>query len=277
METEKKNNTLMLTIVALATLLIAVVGVTFAFFTTNMDVNANIPINVHTASQAAALTALTNGEINIVADMYEMQHQHSDDSNTIDGLVDDATLTVRLNAAETGKVSKCRYDIIWVWTSEQYANPLGDESQMAYYWRTPGVAKEFTITLEALVEGNIGPTDPTNPSGGTSTINPGATYNGESYLISHTTMAEKNYDEFTVKQYTEVIDDTQNPPVTTTYTGFDLLTNQYISSAMAESDYYTSVTWTATARVYNASIAQDNIRGRTYSGYIKVLPSSVVC
>ena len=63
---ENRKNTILLTVIAVATLLVAVVGATFAYFTAQGGTTARTPVNVTTA-QTSNGSFQTSGAITINA------------------------------------------------------------------------------------------------------------------------------------------------------------------------------------------------------------------
>ena len=53
----EKRNTLLLTVIAVATLLVAVVGATFAYFASSSDTANTLDLDVTTVKSTASLTA----------------------------------------------------------------------------------------------------------------------------------------------------------------------------------------------------------------------------
>ena len=57
----ERKNTILLTVIAVATLLVAVVGATFAFFAVQADSNAKVEIETTTAKAADSFVATGSG------------------------------------------------------------------------------------------------------------------------------------------------------------------------------------------------------------------------
>ena len=68
MEGEKKGNTAMLTVIAIATLLVAVVGATFAYFSANQSVNGSVQVTATTSARDVIVVSGTSGELSITTD-----------------------------------------------------------------------------------------------------------------------------------------------------------------------------------------------------------------
>lgn len=284
----EKKNTILLTVIAIATLLVAVVGATFAYFATEQNIAANIPVNVNTAGKAAAFTSSVgadgDGEINITVDANEMQQNDADPtganvSNVADlvtGLTDTATLAVSLKAPVTGQSSVCKYDVIFTWTGEQNSYDVNGtkadttDDTKAYYRRTEymsegetptatKVPKEFTIVATAAKTGGAdGDQTTTNTSAGT--IN---------------ALTEKNFDEYTINTKTVPAPTAEDADATKTVSYIELLKDLKIENA--DADTATVVTWTFTARFYNSTHDQSIQMGKTFAGTISVNPDTIVC
>lgn len=247
----EKRNTLLLTVIAIATLLVAVVGATFAYFATTQEISANIPVNVATASSSASFTATTDGDINIMVDAFEMQQGDANDNTTIEGLTDNATLTVQLGAANDGEESICSYDIIYTWTSNKYAldasGNVTTDGATQYYIPTadlPTDGKEFTISATAVASNE---TDTQTKS----TVTP---------------VAETNFDKFTIAGQTDAGKDY-----------FILVDDANIVSTAADASRAVKVVWTFEAKFYNLTKDQTKLMNKTFSGTISVDPNSVKC
>ena len=113
MEGERKSNTAMLTVIAIATLLVAVVGATFAYFSANTTGNnGNVTVQATTAAARDVFISSGNGniELSITAD----KMQQAVGSNNYDVIADTSTndsVTVSLEAGSSR--ATCLYDIIY--------------------------------------------------------------------------------------------------------------------------------------------------------------------
>lgn len=246
----EKRNTMLLTVIAIATLLVAVIGATFAYFATTQNVDANIPVDVKTASAAATFTAVAEGDINISVDAYKMQEADAQ-NQTRDDLTDSASLNVLLTAAESGKPSECRYNVIWQWTSEQYSLP-GDDTTKKNYFPTADVPKEFTIQGTATTA---------RTTTGT-TLDPVAETNIDKFPAEHKqidisgSVGSGNTENFKEVDY------------------FTIIRNAKIVVSDATGGY---VKWTFVVRFYNSTKDQSLLMGKTFAGNISIDPDSVAC
>jgi len=82
----EKKNTILLTVIAIATLLVAAVGATFAYFTAQGGASSDAKINVATGT-AASSTLGTYSVINIYADMSNFTEGAGDQTGTSEGTV----------------------------------------------------------------------------------------------------------------------------------------------------------------------------------------------
>lgn len=139
----EKKNTLLLTVIAVATLLVAVVGATFAYFGSfNTTVNNQAGVNVTTeaAKSSAFLTEAAQLKLNVAG--AEMLKGDGDASSvgTYEG--DKATLTVKLNATDPKTKTTCTYDIYYKYDDGSAVYGAGETPV------TEGTGnKEFTYTL----------------------------------------------------------------------------------------------------------------------------------
>ena len=79
MEGERKSNTAMLTVIAIATLLVAVVGATFAYFSASTTNTGNVTVEA-TTKAADVFSATGNGAVAITVNASDMQSANGSDS-----------------------------------------------------------------------------------------------------------------------------------------------------------------------------------------------------
>ena len=96
---ENRKNTILLTVIAVATLLVAVVGATFAYFTAQGGTTAQTPVNVQTA-QTSNGSFVTNGQISINATQENFYQGAGDQKST-------ATAKVTYTASSTAASDFC--------------------------------------------------------------------------------------------------------------------------------------------------------------------------
>ena len=96
---ENRKNTILLTVIAVATLLVAVVGATFAYFTAQGGSSVQTPVNVNTA-QTSNGSFVTNGQITINANQENFYEGAGNQTST-------ATATVTYTASSTAASNFC--------------------------------------------------------------------------------------------------------------------------------------------------------------------------
>ena len=129
----EKKNTLLLTVIAVATLLVAVVGATFAYFgsfTTTVDNKAGVNVT----TEAAQL------KLNVAGAEMLKGDGAATSVGTYEG--DKATLTVKLNATDPATKTTCTYDIYYKYDD---ASAVYGATDTPVTTGTEG--KEFTYTL----------------------------------------------------------------------------------------------------------------------------------
>ena len=139
----EKKNTLLLTVIAVATLLVAVVGATFAYFgsfNTTVDNKAGVNVTTEAAKSSAFLTEAASLKLNVAGAVMLKGTGDATSVGTYDG--DNATLTVKLNATDPKTKTTCNYDIYYMY----------DEGSAVYGAEATPVTggtegKEFTYTL----------------------------------------------------------------------------------------------------------------------------------
>lgn len=142
MEGERKNNTALLTVIAIATLLVAVVGATFAYFSASTDNDANVNVTATTAA-ADAFTATSSDDItlNVTAD----NMQQADGKNDYTVVADDDTATVTVTLTAGSGNATCTYDLVYTPSSE---------SPKEIYNATQNTYNEFVIAGTSTLTGN---------------------------------------------------------------------------------------------------------------------------
>ena len=96
---ENRKNTILLTVIAVATLLVAVVGATFAYFTAQGGQQVQTPVNVQTANTSNG-SFVTNGQISINATQENFYQGAGNQTST-------ATATVTYTASSTAASDFC--------------------------------------------------------------------------------------------------------------------------------------------------------------------------
>ena len=124
---ENRKNTILLTVIAVATLLVAVVGATFAYFTAQGGTTAQTPVNVTTA-QTSNGSFSTSGAITINATQENFGQGKGNQTGT-------ATGTVAYTASSTAASDFC------------YTVTL-DITANNFVYTTEGSTPELTFTAE---------------------------------------------------------------------------------------------------------------------------------
>lgn len=112
----EKKSSIILMVIALVTLLVSVIGATFAYFTTGKTV-ANLNLTANTQG-AAAFTATPGAGIALSITADKMQQTNV--SNTTPSATGNSTLTVKLTSPANGTNVSCTYDIKYVDTGDAY-------------------------------------------------------------------------------------------------------------------------------------------------------------
>lgn len=142
----EKKNTIMLVVIGLVTLLVAVVGATFAYWSTNTAGATGKAVVTATTGKADASFTCAGTAISLSVSAENMQQAKSASNNF---LAASATGTLTANyTAPTGSSSSCKYDIVASWGNTSYKPSVANTTSV----------KEFTIQI-------------TNPTGVTPTSN----------------------------------------------------------------------------------------------------------
>ena len=284
----ERKNTLLLTVIAIATLLVAVVGATFAYFATQMDTNTT-GLNVNVTTEPASAIFLASGsELTLEVLGANMQRSQTDQNNAVLSNNNTTDLVVTYGATTGGSTLSCTYDIVFKWTNSgenQHAYKYSEATHPTEGWATFG--KEFTLKV------------------GTATV---AGFNGEG--VTTTGMPETNIaTSGTCKDNGEnVVENISSYEAcktnaeTNTWTETNVMTlvhdaviksnTTYVSVAYCSSDNTldqascpqgnwvaagggTTVTWPIEIAFYNLPLDQNHLAGKSFIGRIEV--ANVVC
>ncbi len=145
----EKRNTLLLTVIAIATLLVAVVGATFAYFASTINTNnGDVNLNLQTSDNRAVFTSSASGGVNITVDSYMMQQHDAvegDDGNVSNNtaiagnLVGNANINVTLQASEQDHETTCTYDLVFKWDDTSQTNFKNDNGYSDLNTKKEGV------------------------------------------------------------------------------------------------------------------------------------------
>ncbi|MBQ9833832.1 MAG: hypothetical protein IJO33_01415 [Bacilli bacterium] len=132
---KKSGNTIMLTVIAIATLLVAVVGATFAYFSANTTGNAGkTTVEVNTA--AAADTFLTEGNSVVTLDVTADKMQQADGNNDYSvKITNDVESTIDVKLTAGSSKATCTYDLTYTPSAAFNASAKAAEASL----------KEFTL------------------------------------------------------------------------------------------------------------------------------------
>ncbi|MFI3260343.1 MAG: hypothetical protein R3Y13_01345 [bacterium] len=133
----ERKNTMLLTVIAIATLLVAVVGATFAYFTAAGTLTAASTVTVATES----LNSATSGAeaLNMTIALADMLEANSTDNPV--AVTKDVDLTIEASTGSGGGQFLCTYDLIY--------SPDAD----AYYTNT-GAGLELSLSGAAAIDGD---------------------------------------------------------------------------------------------------------------------------
>ena len=138
----EKKNTLLLTVIAVATLLVAVVGATFAYFGSfTANVNDKAAVNVHTGTVEASTFITTGGTLSLNVPGSDMI-KGTGGATVVGNKTDSANLVVKLNYPDTATQMTCTYDVYFAYDE---TSPVYGIAPTPVTNGTEG--KEFTYTL----------------------------------------------------------------------------------------------------------------------------------
>ena len=129
-------------IIAIATLLVAVVGATFAYFSASTTNTADVTVTAETKA-ADAFTASSTGTIELDVEASAMQQDDGKNDYTVVAATDTATVTVTLLAG-SGNAS-CTYDLVYT-PSSTSPNIIYNATQNTY--------NEFAISGDSSINAN---------------------------------------------------------------------------------------------------------------------------
>ena len=153
MEGERKSNTAMLTVIAIATLLVAVVGATFAYFSASTTNTADVTVTAETKA-ADAFTASSTGDITLDVEAKDMQQSAGSNDYSSIASTDTATVTVGLTAGSG--TATCTYDLVYTPSST---------SPNIIYTATQNTYNEFAISGTSTFDATHNDFDDVNITG----------------------------------------------------------------------------------------------------------------
>ena len=148
----EKKNTLLLTVIAVATLLVAVVGATFAYFGSfTATVNDKAAVNVSTGNVQASTFITTGGALSLnVPGSVMTKGEEGVPVESVGTKNGSANLVVKLNYPDTATQMTCTYDIYFVYDSGSAVY-----GETATPVTTGTNSKEFTYTLTSSDTTNL--------------------------------------------------------------------------------------------------------------------------
>ena len=144
---ENRKNTILLTVIAVATLLVAVVGATFAYFTAQGGQQVQTPVNVQTANTSNG-SFVTNGSISINANQENFYEGAGDQKST-------ATATVTYTASSTSASDFCYTVGLQVTTNNFEYTTDGSTPELTFTARKSANAADLTSATTMINQRDI--------------------------------------------------------------------------------------------------------------------------
>ena len=191
----EKRNTLLLTVIAIATLLVAVVGATFAYFANNATITNAANLTATTASSSSSFIS-TGAELSMNVTAGNMSQARGTAGGN---LAATSTQTGHFNVTFTAGTSEsltCTYDIVYEWDATDHD-----------YTKTSGISGD-EFTYEVASSGNANFKTATQIVNGSTT---GAqTIGSDSITDNHTTGGTTKEYTITTKFYNFDVDQNGN-------------------------------------------------------------------
>lgn len=167
----ENRNSFLLTIIAIATLSVAVIGATFAYFASTINTGTGANLTVNTAPMNSAFVAI-GSDFSMTVSADKMQ-QGDAGVDSIAATSTNGTITVKYASSVAGTAMYCTYDLYWDWTGNAYTahSPITNGSSTKYS------GKEFTIQASFV----------SNP----------AVASGQNTLTSNSISSEKDFTDVT--------------------------------------------------------------------------------
>ena len=242
----EKKNTLLLTVIAVATLLVAVVGATFAYFASTVNEGDGAQFTANTAPMTSAFVATgTAFTLDVTAD--KMQSVNADEGK-VAATSTEGKIEVSYGSSVDDSAMYCTYDIYFQWS--------GSEEEGNLYLAHSPIEKDSDV-LYASAEDVVGYSDPRE-----FTIK--ATFESSVEAAEGENEATENLlaDEI---DWTEVVTSTEATKVA----------SARIWSNKAGEENKTVHTWTYQSVFYNIPAYQNALAGKTFTGMFTV--RNVVC
>lgn len=245
-----KKHTIILIFISLTTLIVMLLGATYAYLASSVDNEDSTPIGATMPSPVVAFVTSGSGEINLDVAFNKMLQAVSNETSAPEELTDRAQLSVYFSAAEDQKLNTCSYNIIYEWNENS-----------SDYIRTPNVAKEFTISSKVLSINNAPTLSADDP-------------NYHLFKIENSNLPETNFDELNWQTKTITVG-AGDDAITKQVRYANLIEGAKISSL--DKDIFTIVNYEFEVKFYNANHDQSEQKGKNFAGSIKVDSDSISC
>ena len=117
----EKKNTVLLTVIAISTLLVAVVGATFAYFSANITGNnGKVTVTAQTAEKRDLFKSTGSPTISLSITADKMQNNSTVGSYTVTG---DATTAINVELEAGSGKATCLYDVVYIPDATNYFKP----------------------------------------------------------------------------------------------------------------------------------------------------------
>jgi predicted ribosomally synthesized peptide with SipW-like signal peptide len=148
----ERKNTVLLTVIAVATLLVAVIGATFAYFTATVSGTAQNTVQVTTSSIDTVNTTAAALALNVT-----LQDMLKGDGNSDFSVSKSSTaqLTITASTGTGGGTNTCTYDLFYEPHADNHNDVGGYTTPFTYATGNTGSLKELTLT-GAAVKGGAG-------------------------------------------------------------------------------------------------------------------------
>ncbi len=285
----ERKNTLLLTVIAIATLLVAVVGATFAYFATQLSQESN-GLNVTTTTEAATAVFLASGQdLTLLVEGSNMQRGQTDTQNAVLSNSNNTVLNVVYGASSAGNALSCTYDIVFKFDSgaDQYLYSAAT-TKPTEGWLPFG--KEFTLKVgTATVTGWTDSGTQITSSTGMNERN--IAYDGTCKNGNETVTGVTSYETCVATEGNTWEEGSQM----TLVSGATIYTNTVITPAHCSVEGYTNetdctttgggtwtpatggttVSWPIEVAFYNLPLDQSALAGKSFAGRVEV--ANVVC
>lgn len=137
-----KKNTILLTVIAVATLLVAVVGASFAFFAVQETNNANVNIETTTAKGSDVFNATNTGNLSLTVNNDNMLEK----TEAYGKYVSDTDNTLKVSLKAGSGIATCSYELVWQDNGQVVS--VDGKSVDNKYTKTAEAGTELEYTLQ---------------------------------------------------------------------------------------------------------------------------------